>query len=515
GYLISCRNELATTSDVKKFLLTKLPDYMVPASFVWLHRMPLTVNGKLDRNALPAPTQQRPELDQAYVAPATELEQFLAGIWRELLGLDQVGVHDKFFELGGDSIQGAEFIAQVEKKLGEQIYVVVLFKAPTVAGFSAYLEKNYPSAMARIFPSSAENAHAKSAEDETPRKIDAGILAQARRVIPSLAPRTYPGTGKNPPAMFILAPPRSGTSLLRVMLAGNPQIFATSELHLLGFNTLAERKAAFTGNYSLWLEGLVRTVMEIKKCNAEEATRIMEGYESGDLPTKQFYGLLQEWIGQRLLVEKTPGYALNMEILHRAEADFSNPLYIHLVRNPLAMVRSFEKNHLDQVYFTYQHSFSSRQLGELFWLIANQNISEFLKNIPLHRQFYMRFEELVTQPREIMEQMCRRFGLEFHEDMVQPYKDPEKKMLDGVHAQSRSMTDANFFKYKGIEAGTAQALMAAEEDFLGELTWELAKQFGYNRNIGATSSREFLIGERRRLRQACRQNLTIHRNSNE
>ena len=103
--------------------------------------------------------------------------------------------------------------------------------------------------------------------------------------IPKLVPAVVEETadGKNPPAIFILSPPRSGTSLLRVMLAGHPNLFATSELQLLAFNTLDERRAAFTGKFSLWLEGTIRVIMEIKRCNAETAFGIMQECEDRHL----------------------------------------------------------------------------------------------------------------------------------------------------------------------------------------------------------------------------------------
>ena len=518
GYVVPSGKELPTTSELRSHLLASLPEYMVPAGFVWMEKMPLTLNGKLDRQALPARTAQRPELNQTYTAPRTELEKFLAGIWREILRLEQVGIHDKFFELGGDSLQGARFIAQVETKLREQIYVVVLFEAPTIAEFAAYLEKNYCGAVGRIFGP----VHTGSPAEPRGERVDAVALAKARGLITPLAPRVSRAdeTRKNAPALFVLAPPRSGTSLLRVMLAGHPEIFATSELHLLEFATLAERKAAFAGKYGLWLEGLIRAVMEIKKCKAEEAEQIMEELEVRNIPVKQVYQLLQEWLGGKLLVEKTPAYGLDLETLKRAEEDFENPLYIHLVRHPQAMVRSFERNHLDQVYFRYEHSFSGRELGELYWLMVNQNALEFLKAVPAHRKVLIRFEDLVTRPADVMQQLSHTFGIGFHPGMLEPYKNTDKKMLDGVHAQSRSMTDAKFFNYKGIEAKVAHESVDGEDDFLGDLTWELAKAFNYQKPARLKSTddvtgtpktrsgdRTNLMEERRRHRQAQRRRL--------
>ncbi len=92
----------------------KLPDYMVPAAFVFLDTLPLTNNGKIDRKALPAPEQQRPELSRRYAAPTTPNEKSLAAIWSNVLRVEQVGIHDNFFELGGDSILSIQVIASGE-----------------------------------------------------------------------------------------------------------------------------------------------------------------------------------------------------------------------------------------------------------------------------------------------------------------------------------------------------------------------------------------------------------------
>ncbi|WP_373292927.1 AMP-binding enzyme, partial [Actinomadura citrea] len=89
--------------ELRGFVSGRLPEYMVPAVFVWLGSLPLTVNGKVDRGALPVPEGERPRLGQRFVAPRTSAERVLAGLWSEVLGVSEIGVHDNFFTLGGDS----------------------------------------------------------------------------------------------------------------------------------------------------------------------------------------------------------------------------------------------------------------------------------------------------------------------------------------------------------------------------------------------------------------------------
>jgi amino acid adenylation domain-containing protein/non-ribosomal peptide synthase protein (TIGR01720 family) len=121
-----------STSALHHFVKTQLPDYMVPAAFVWLVQLPRTANGKVDKRALPAPTPTRPEMAAAFEAPHTAVEQRLATIWAEVLGLAQVGIHDNFFELGGDSILSLQIIARANQA-GLRLTPKQLFEHQTVA----------------------------------------------------------------------------------------------------------------------------------------------------------------------------------------------------------------------------------------------------------------------------------------------------------------------------------------------------------------------------------------------
>jgi len=473
-----------------------LPDYMVPAAFVTLQALPLLPNGKVNRQALPAPGTARPELEDAFVAPRTAIECFLAKVWQELLGVETVGIHDNFFELGGDSIKGAVFINRLQEALGEVVHIVVLFDAPTIAELTQYLHQHYLHTVSELF-SDAAPYHTGTGQHlsylRQHETIDASKVEQIRKLIPPLSAHSN-GTGrKNPPAIFVLAPPRSGSTLLRVMLAGHPLLFAPPELELLSFNTLAERKAAFSGRNSFWLEGVIRAIMGIKSCDAEQAKSLMEDCEHQQLTTQQFYQLMQEWIGEKCLVDKTPSYALDAEILKRAETDFENAFYIHLLRHPYGMIRSFEKAKLDQVFFRYEHRFPIRELAELIWLVSHQNILEFLTCVPHHRQYRVKFEDLVNQPQTMMEGLCQRFGLAFHPDMVKPYKDKENRMTDGIYTVSRMLGDVKFHEYTDIDPNVAERWKTEfSDDFLGDMTWQVAERLGYEKPIQASSEHEDL-----------------------
>jgi amino acid adenylation domain-containing protein/non-ribosomal peptide synthase protein (TIGR01720 family) len=127
-------------SELRAFLKERLPDYMIPASFVLLDAMPLAPHGKIDRKALPQPDGRRPQIESAYVEPQTAVERSIAAIWQAVLGVDQVGIHDNFFELGGHSLH----LIQVHGKLQAQLdatplMIADLFQYPTVGSLAAYL----------------------------------------------------------------------------------------------------------------------------------------------------------------------------------------------------------------------------------------------------------------------------------------------------------------------------------------------------------------------------------------
>ena len=127
-------------SELRRHLKQTLPDYMVPAVFVSLSALPLTENGKVDRRNLPAPGGSRPDLDGVFVTPRTETEERVATIWASVLDLDEVGVHDNFFDLGGHSLLATRAISRIRDAFGVDLPLRPLFENPTVAGLAECVE---------------------------------------------------------------------------------------------------------------------------------------------------------------------------------------------------------------------------------------------------------------------------------------------------------------------------------------------------------------------------------------
>jgi len=125
---------------LRGYLKEKLPAYMVPSTFVMLEALPITHNGKVDRRALPRPRPDRPELECEFIAPNTPIELQLAEIWAQVLGIDQIGIHDDFFELGGDSLRVMQLIFRVESVFKVRVSLLEFFKAPTIQSLQEYIQ---------------------------------------------------------------------------------------------------------------------------------------------------------------------------------------------------------------------------------------------------------------------------------------------------------------------------------------------------------------------------------------
>jgi acyl carrier protein len=110
---------------------------MIPSAFVVLDALPLTPNGKIDRKALPAFDGWRSELDTAFIVPSTPIEEIIATIWKDVLGIQRVGIHDNFFDLGGHSLLATQVVARMRKVFQSEIPFRHLFEFPTIAELAA------------------------------------------------------------------------------------------------------------------------------------------------------------------------------------------------------------------------------------------------------------------------------------------------------------------------------------------------------------------------------------------
>jgi len=138
GYVVARPPAVLTTSELRSFLLDRLPDYMIPSSFVSLDSLPLT-NGKLDRTRLPVPDRCRPELATRYVAPRNELERHLVALWEDNLDVCPIGIEDDFFDLGGYSLLAAKLLQDIQNSLDVKVPLPLLAERSTIAQLAAQI----------------------------------------------------------------------------------------------------------------------------------------------------------------------------------------------------------------------------------------------------------------------------------------------------------------------------------------------------------------------------------------
>ena len=143
AYVVSAPGSTPSGEELYRYLESKLPAYMVPASIVALDALPLSAHGKVDRARLPVPDRARPDLERAYVAPSTAAEIVLGKVWSEVLDVERPGVHDNFFTLGGDSIRSIQVVAKA-RDLGLDVSVSALFEHQTIAALARHLMNREP-----------------------------------------------------------------------------------------------------------------------------------------------------------------------------------------------------------------------------------------------------------------------------------------------------------------------------------------------------------------------------------
>jgi len=141
AYVVAQPDQTPSSGELRSFLKERLPEYMLPDVFIMLDALPLTANGKLNTRALPAPTTQRPSHSSLPVAPRTPIEETLARLWQEVLKLDQVGIQDNFFNLGGHSLIGIKLVTRIRTEFNVELSLADFFAAPTIEALGRKLEE--------------------------------------------------------------------------------------------------------------------------------------------------------------------------------------------------------------------------------------------------------------------------------------------------------------------------------------------------------------------------------------
>ncbi|MGL5835074.1 MAG: alpha/beta fold hydrolase, partial [Waterburya sp.] len=396
-------------------------------------------NQQIWQDLLETSVAQRPEYLTAYLKKAIA----------EILQIEpaKLAVNDSLLDLGMDSLMVMEAINQLKTDLQLILYPREFYERPQINALAAYLATEFAQVHERSEPTS------KTAVPPTQQNL---------------------ANTKLPPAAFILSSPRSGSTLLRVMLAGHPLLASPPELHLLPFETMIEREE--TLGVSQLGEGLKRAFMALKGIDAPQSQQLVAELLQKNATVKEVYQQLQQLAGDRLLIDKSPTYASNRETLDKAEAIFEGAKYIHLVRHPYSVIESFARMRMDKLVSSGEGD--PYQLAELIWRDSNQNILNLAEEIDPERYHLVYYEDLVSKPQAVLEGICEFLAIPFDEAVLTPYQGD--RMTDGVSNTAMSLGDPNFLKHQTIDAQLAQTWKAIKlPGILSKYTQQLAQQLNY------------------------------------
>ena len=272
------------------------------------------------------------------------------------------------------------------------------------------------------------------------------------------------------PVTFVLGAPRSGTTLLRVMLAGHPQLWSPPEMVLAPFETMAERRAKLEERF--WEKGgLRRGLMDLRGIDIDQAKAAVAAMEGMTIP--EVYAQLQSELGGRMLVDKCPHLAASPEALPRLAAWFPEARWIWIVRHPGSVLRSLENMPMAEVMLS-GYPTEPREL----WRYANEQFERFLDTQPRHRWIRVRYEDIVSDGRPVMEAVCRTLGLPFDEAMLNPYEGD--RMREGTKG-ARAIGDPNMAGYGKIRPELATKWLAGfDPRSVSAATRQYAKRMGYD-----------------------------------
>ncbi|MGB3200150.1 MAG: alpha/beta fold hydrolase, partial [Nodosilinea sp.] len=397
----------------------------------------------------------------------TELVTYFQTQVAQVMGLSgPVPLDRPLLDLGIDSLMTMDLLALCRQDLQLVLYPREVMAHPTVADLAQYVA----SELVRLHQPQATDPSAEEAV-ASPEPPDFKLPSHPWQAVAPLDPLP---SQPNDSMIFLLSAPRSGSTLLRVMLAGHPDLFCPPELHLLPFNTLADQQTALGGSYLQ--EGLQRALMELWQIDADQAEALLSDWSQHQLTVPEIYGKMQQTAAPRQLVDKSPTYSFGLETLERAEQIFAGAKYIHLVRHPYAVIDSFVRNRMHKIFdITPADPY---QLAEQVWQTSNHNIATFLNRVAPTRHHLLRYEDLVADPAPAMKALCAFLDLPFDPAVLTPYQG--RRMTDGVRAKSLAVDDPNFRQRDQIDPGLAtvwQSMQLPRQ--LNSTSQTLAQQFDY------------------------------------
>jgi amino acid adenylation domain-containing protein len=370
--------------------------------------------------------------------------------------LPQLDPESEFSALGMTSLMTASMISDIADAFGIKLYVNELQLYNTGRKLADHLQRER-----KRQPRTTGAANGSNGTSES-KPASAG---------------PPPPSDSSSPLIFILSAPRSGSTLLRVMLMGHSQLFAPPELHLLPFESLmARRRALEKQNRTFLREGLIETLKELLVLDAAGAHAVMEKLEADDLSTAATYAFLKQRCRGRHLVDKSPTYAESLSALERSLEIDPGARYLFLYRHPAAMMESFVRNRFSAMLGMPGDPWKA---SEALWRTTNRNVLEFIRVIPPERKHFLRYEDLVSDPEQAMRALCAHLAIDFQPALLTPYAD--NRMTSGLHPGSTTIGDPAFHTHERIDPSLAGSWRSRLERglCLDPATIDLARTLGY------------------------------------
>ena len=281
-----------------------------------------------------------------------------------------------------------------------------------------------------------------------------------------------------PAPLFVLGAPRSGTTLLRVMLAGHPNLFSPPEMVIAPFATMGERKQRLTERF--WEKGgLRRTIMELRQCSVDDAKAIERSLDTQTVP--EVYGWLAAQLGDRFLVDKCPHLGADLPAMQRLLRWFPDARFLWIVRHPGSVTRSIENMPMAEVMLQ-GYAPDARDI----WYYANKNVQQFLESVAVGRKSTIRYEDMIADGRAAFTRVCDQLNLPFSEKLLTPYDDDPARMIEGPSG-ARAVGDPNMAGRGKIQPELADKWLAGfDPASVSPDTHTLARSLGYD--LGALSA---------------------------
>lgn len=242
--------------------------------------------------------------------------------------------------------------------------------------------------------------------------------------------RTLDGNPKDFPICFVLGAPRSGTTLLRAMLNVHPTLWAPGELHFAHYATLADRAHDIA---PLLRDMPIPECAERRKEPIASFTNAFRNWERKRTPLTDVYEALHLADPETLIVDKSPTYSQQLRYLERIGEQFPNARFIHLVRSPHDVIRSFVRLQLQHdAKKLFQSPRNPYHVAEAIWYACNANPEAFLRGIEENRKYTVRYEDLVLNPDDSLTQVCDLLDRSFDSRMANPYANTSGAVVQGA-----------------------------------------------------------------------------------